>query len=173
MEDKRSAAMDPAGSWCWLLASHTRRVLIRVYATAKVTSRVAGKAYEPEGQPEYWLGLATERIHVGPPRCFFHTLGPHSQELVASNNRLPNPTTGKAPSFVHGPQSRDLSKVEQWIATLTYPDNPCLASPGNSLASGPQNGPDHPRSTTGDKLVSPIEGLERRVAVMKQSIGAS
>ncbi|SRR6266487_3931183 len=45
----------------------------------------------------------------------FHTLGPRSQELVVKNNRLENPNTGKSPSFVHGPNNWDLSKVEQWV----------------------------------------------------------
>jgi hypothetical protein len=47
----------------------------------------------------------------------FHTLGPRSPELVASNGQLVNPTTGKSPSFVHAPNGWDLSKVEQWLAT--------------------------------------------------------
>jgi len=33
----------------------------------------------------------------------FHTLGPRSPELVAHNNRLVNPATGLAPSFVRAP----------------------------------------------------------------------
>jgi len=46
----------------------------------------------------------------------FHTLGPRSTELVVQNNRLVNPTTGNAPSFVHAPNRGDLSNVEQWLA---------------------------------------------------------
>jgi len=45
----------------------------------------------------------------------FHTVGPRSPELVIRNNRLENPDTGKSPSFVHGPNNGDLSKVEQWV----------------------------------------------------------
>lgn len=45
----------------------------------------------------------------------FHTVGPRSPELVTRNNRLENPNTGKSPSFVHGPNNWDLSKVEQWV----------------------------------------------------------
>ena len=42
---------------------------------------------------------------------------PAFAELVVKNNRLENPNTGKSPSFVHGPNNGDLSKVEQWVAT--------------------------------------------------------
>ena len=45
----------------------------------------------------------------------FHTLGRLSPELAVSNNRLINPATGQAPSFVHAPYGWDLSKVEQWV----------------------------------------------------------
>jgi len=48
----------------------------------------------------------------------FHTVGPRSPELVIKNNRLVNPSTGKSPSFVHGPNKGDLSKVEQWVNAL-------------------------------------------------------
>lgn len=48
----------------------------------------------------------------------FHTLGPRAPELVAKNSRLENPNTGRAPSFVHGPNNWDLSKMEQWISAL-------------------------------------------------------
>jgi hypothetical protein len=48
----------------------------------------------------------------------FHTLGPRSPDLVVNNNRLENPNTGKSPSFVHGPNNWDLSKVEQWVDAL-------------------------------------------------------
>ena len=49
----------------------------------------------------------------------FHTLGPRAPELVVKNNQLENPASGKAPSFVHGPNNWDLSKVEQWIGGLS------------------------------------------------------
>ena len=48
----------------------------------------------------------------------FHTLGPRSPELTAQSNKLVNPITGKAPSFVHAPNKWDLSRVEQWLAQL-------------------------------------------------------
>lgn len=46
----------------------------------------------------------------------FHTICPRSPELVPRNNRLVNPETGRAPTFVHAPRNGDLSKVEQWLA---------------------------------------------------------
>ena len=48
----------------------------------------------------------------------FHTVGPRSPDLVIKNNLLENPNTGKSPSFVHGPNNWDLSKVEQWVNAL-------------------------------------------------------
>jgi hypothetical protein len=46
----------------------------------------------------------------------FHTIGPRSTALVVQNNRLVNPATGNAPSFVHAPNHGDLSNIEQWLA---------------------------------------------------------
>jgi len=48
----------------------------------------------------------------------FHTLGPRSPELGATNNRLENPNTGKSPAFLHGPNNWNLSNIEQWLAAL-------------------------------------------------------
>ena len=45
----------------------------------------------------------------------FHTLSPRSPELVVQDNKLINPATGLAPSFIHAPYGRDLAKVEQFI----------------------------------------------------------
>jgi hypothetical protein len=116
-------------------------------------------SYEPQAQPEYWLGLNSglviaEReslLKVFHDRCLeemfpdhfndqfqiqamyswnpdvflldkqgvlFHTLGPRSAKLAVQNNRLTNPSTGKAPAFVHAPNGQDLSEVERMIAGL-------------------------------------------------------
>jgi hypothetical protein len=45
----------------------------------------------------------------------FHTAGPRQAVLETRNGKLVNPETGKAPSFVHGPNRWDLSQVEQWV----------------------------------------------------------
>jgi hypothetical protein len=49
----------------------------------------------------------------------FYTLGPHATALRVQNNRLVNPDSGIAPSFVHAPNNWDLSSVEQWLATVS------------------------------------------------------
>ena len=50
--------------------------------------------------------------------ALFYTLGPRSAELVVQNNRLINPNSGLAPSFVHAPNNWDLSGVDDWLAGL-------------------------------------------------------
>jgi len=49
----------------------------------------------------------------------FHTVGARSVELVEKDNQLVNPITGYAPSFVHAPYGRDLSKIEAWLSAAT------------------------------------------------------
>jgi hypothetical protein len=116
-------------------------------------------SYEPQQQPEFWLGLQPglmmaerkallavfddptleelfpdrfndmyqlQSLYSWNPAAFlldkqsavFHTLGPRSPDLVVENNRLVNPATGLAPSFVHAPGGWDLSTVGQWLAAV-------------------------------------------------------
>lgn len=60
----------------------------------------------------------SDAFKVDTQGVLFHTIGPRSPELVVKNNRLENSNTGKSPVFVHAPQNGDLSKVEQWVATV-------------------------------------------------------
>lgn len=116
-------------------------------------------SYEPQDQPEFWLGLQPglmiadrkellaafddptlealfpdhfndmyqlQSLYSWKPAAFlldkqsavFHTLGPRSEDLVVQNDRLVNPATGLAPSFVHAPAGWDLSKIEERLAAV-------------------------------------------------------
>jgi len=71
-----------------------------------------------QNQVQSWYSWNSGAFKLDQQGVLFHTLGLRSVELVERGNKLINPVTGFAPSFVHAPHEWEMSRIEQWISAL-------------------------------------------------------